>query len=137
MGNGVANPRRFFAELKRRNVLRAAALYAGAVWAFGQGLSQFSPALGLPDYATRWFLIAAVIGFPFWLAFAWFYEFTPQGIKRESEVAPSESVAHSTARKLDFAIIGVLIVAVALLASGYFVKRDTIVVANGTIAEAA
>ncbi|HET7562611.1 MAG TPA: tetratricopeptide repeat protein [Rhodanobacteraceae bacterium] len=113
----------FFAELKRRNVLRAAALYAGAAWAFGQGLSQFSPVLGLPDYATRWFLIAAVIGFPFWVAFAWFYEFTPQGIKRESEVAPSASITHSTARKLDFAIIGVLIVAVALLASGYVVRR--------------
>ncbi len=46
-------------------------LYAGTVWAFGQGLSQFSPAIGLPDWATRWFLIAATIGFPFWIAFAW------------------------------------------------------------------
>ena len=69
----------FFSELQRRNVLRAGVLYAGAVWAFGQGLSQFSPAVGLPDWATRWFLIAAAIGFPFWIAFAWFYEFTPQG----------------------------------------------------------
>jgi hypothetical protein len=39
----------FLAELQRRNVLRAGVLYAGAVWAFGQGLSQFSPAVGLPD----------------------------------------------------------------------------------------
>lgn len=77
----------FLAELKRRNVLRAAVLYAGAVWALSQGVSQLSPAIGLPDYATRWFLIAAVIAFPFWIAFAWFYEFTPQGFKRESEVA--------------------------------------------------
>ena len=85
-----------FAELKRRNVLRAAVLYAGAVWAFGQGFSQFSPALGLPDSATRWFLIAAAIGFPFWLAFAWFYEFTPQGLKRESEIATDSSITRST-----------------------------------------
>ena len=113
----------FFAELKRRNVLRAAVLYAGAAWAFGQGLSQFSPALNLPDYATRWFLIAAVIGFPFWLAFAWFYEFTPQGFKRDEDVAADALARHSNARKLDFAIIGVLIVAVVLLASGYFVRR--------------
>jgi len=47
--------RSLFAELKRRNVIRAAILYAGAVWAFGQVLSQFSPALGLPDWATRRF----------------------------------------------------------------------------------
>ena len=74
--------RSLFAELRRRNVIRAALLYIGAVWAFGQGLSQFSPALGLPDWATRWFLVAAAIGFPFWIAFAWFYEFTPEGLKQ-------------------------------------------------------
>lgn len=60
--------------------------------------------------------MACAILFPFWLAFAWLYEFTPQGIKRESEVAPGESIAHTTARKLDFAIIGVLAIAVLLLA---------------------
>ncbi|MEO6967847.1 MAG: tetratricopeptide repeat protein [Rhodanobacteraceae bacterium] len=112
-----------FAELRRRNVLRAGVLYIGAVWAFGQGLSQFSPAIGLPDWATRWFLIAAVIGFPFWIAFAWFYEFTPQGLKRESEIAPDDSIAHSTGRKLDRAIIAVLALAVVLLLTNTFVWR--------------
>jgi TolB-like protein/Tfp pilus assembly protein PilF len=113
----------FFAELKRRNVLRAMVLYAGAVWALSQGVSQLSPALGLPDYATRWFLIACAIGFPFWVAFAWFYELTPEGLKRDSAVVVDASSRHGTARKLDFAIIGVMAVAIALLASGYFVNR--------------
>ena len=110
-----------FAELRRRNVLRAGAFYIAAVWAFGQGLSQFSPAIGLPDWATRWFLVAAVIGFPFWLAFAWFFEFTPEGIKRERDVEPSESITPHTGRKLDFAIIGVLAIAVVLLVTDRFV----------------
>jgi len=113
----------FFAEMKRRNVVRAAVLYAGAVWALAQGISQLASAIGLPGYATRWFLIAAVIGFPFWLAFAWFYEFTPQGFRRDNELAADAPARHSNARKLDVAIIGVLIVAVVLLASGYFVRR--------------
>ncbi|MGH8212545.1 MAG: hypothetical protein ACREPP_04850, partial [Rhodanobacteraceae bacterium] len=113
----------FLHELRRRNVLRAALLYAGAVWAFGQGLSQFSPALGLPDWTTRWFLVAACIGFPFWLTFAWFYEFTPTGLKRESEIDPAESVTAHTGRKLDFWIIGVLAVAVVLLVTNQFVLR--------------
>jgi TolB-like protein/Tfp pilus assembly protein PilF len=117
---------KLIAELKRRNVLRAGALYAGAVWAFGQGLSQFSPALGLPDWATRWFLIACIIGFPFWIAFAWFYEFTPSGLKRESEIDPFDSIAHSTGRKLDFWIIGVLTVAVVLLLTNQFVLRKNV-----------
>ncbi len=114
----------FFAALKRRNVLRAAVLYAGAVWALSQGIAQLSGPLGLANWVTVWFLIAAVIGFPFWIAFAWFYEFTPQGFKRESEVAIDAPQRHSNARKLDFTIIGVMAVAIALLASGYFVHRN-------------
>src|SRR5690348_7650848 len=113
----------FWRELKRRNVLRAAALYAGGAWALSQGVSQLTPAIGLPDFATRWFLVAAAIGLPFWLAFAWFYEFTPQGLKRESEIAPDDSVAHSTGRKLDKWIIAVLAIAVVLLLTNTFVWR--------------
>ena len=113
----------FLAELRHRNVLRAAVLYAGAVWALAQGIAQLGPLFDAPNWALRAFVIACVIGFPFWVAFAWFYEFTPQGIKRESVVIEDAQSRHSTARKLDFAIIGVLIVAVVLLASGYFVRR--------------
>src|SRR6476646_5798216 len=115
--------RNFFGELKRRNVIRAAILYLGGVWALAQGISQLGPSVGAPEWATRWFLVAAAIGFPFWIAFAWFYEFTPEGLKRESEIDPAESITHHTGRKLDFAIIGVLAVAVVLLLTDRFVLR--------------
>ena len=115
-------PGRFFAELKRRNVIRAAILYLGAVWALAQGIAQLGPSVGAPDWTTRWFLVAAAIGFPFWIAFAWFYEFTPEGLKRESEIEAS-SITRHTGRKLDFTIIGVLTVAVVLLLTDRFVLR--------------
>src|SRR3954470_10952673 len=115
---------RLFAELKRRNVIRAAILYVGAVWALAQGISQLGPSVGAPEWATRWFLVAAGIGFPFWIAFAWFYEFTPEGLKRESEIDPVDSIKqHAGGRKLDFAIIGVLTIAVVLLLTDRFVLR--------------
>ena len=117
------DPKNFFGELKRRNVIRAAILYVGAVWALAQGISQLGPSLGAPEWATRWFLVAAGIGFPFWMAFAWFYEFTPEGLKRESEIDPAKSITYHTGRKLDFAIIGVLAVAVVLLLTDRFVLR--------------
>ncbi|HEX6613802.1 MAG TPA: hypothetical protein VF022_08070, partial [Rhodanobacteraceae bacterium] len=60
-------------------------------------------------------------GFPFWIAFAWLYELTPQGLKRESEIAPDDSIAHSTGRKLDKWIIAVLALAVVLLITNQFV----------------
>ena len=119
-----ANSRSFFSELRRRNVLRAAVFYVGAVWALAQGISQLGPSVGAPEWATRWFLVAAGIGFPFWIAFAWFYEFTPQGLKRESEIDPADAIAHWTGRKLDFAIIGVLALAVVLLLTDRFVLRQ-------------
>ena len=112
---------KLLAELQRRNVLRAGVLYAGAVWALAQGISQLSPAIGLPDWATRWFLVAAAIGFPFAMFFSWFYEWTPQGLKRESEIATDASIVRSTGRKLDRAISAVLAIAVVLLLTNTFV----------------
>jgi TolB-like protein/Tfp pilus assembly protein PilF len=113
--------RSLFAELKRRNVFRAAILYIGAVWALAQGISQLGPSVGLPEWTTRWFLVAAVVGFPFWIAFAWFFEFTPEGLKLERNVEPGESITHHTGRKLDFIIIGVMAVAIVLLVTDRFV----------------
>jgi TolB-like protein/Flp pilus assembly protein TadD len=113
--------RSLFAELKRRNVFRAAILYVGAVWALAQGISQLGPSVGLPEWTTRWFLVAAVVGFPLWVAFAWFFEFTPEGLKRERDVAPEDSITRHTGRKLDFIIIGVMAVAIVLLVTDRFV----------------
>ena len=120
----MASAPSFLAELRRRNVFRAAAIYAAAVWALAQGIAQLGPSVGLPDWGTRWFLVAAIVGFPFWIALAWFYEFTPHGLKRESEIGERDpSARHATGRKLDFAIIGVLAVAVVLLVTNQFVLR--------------
>ena len=115
----------FFAELKRRNVLRAGALYIGAAWALAQGAAQLLPVFGVHDWVTRWVVIAAVIGFPFALGFAWFYEFTPQGLKRDSEIDPAQSVRQHTGKKLDRWIIAVMAVAIVLLLADRFaLHRD-------------
>ncbi len=110
-----------YTTFRRRDVFRVGALYAAGVWALAQGIAQLGPAFGMPDWGTRWFVIAAIIGFPFWIAFAWFYGFTPEGLKRESEVERHESITHHAGRKLDFAIIGVLAVALVLLMTDRFV----------------
>src|SRR5450432_2566382 len=125
----------FFTELKRRNVIRAAILYVGGVWALAQGISQLGPSLSTPEWLTRWFLVAAGIGFPFWIALAWFYEFTPEGLKRESEIDRGDSISHRTSRKLDFAIIGVLSIAVVLLLTDRFMSRHRVNQTSVSISE--
>jgi len=110
-----------FAELRRRNVFRAGAFYIAATWALAQGIAQLGPAFGMPEWGTRWFVIACAIGFPFWIAFAWFFEFTPEGLKRESEVDPSQSITEHTGKKLDRWIFAIMGVAIVLLLTNTFV----------------
>ncbi|MGH8153767.1 MAG: hypothetical protein ACREP0_00795 [Rhodanobacteraceae bacterium] len=111
----------FWYELKRRNVLRAGVLYAAAAWLLVQIATQVFPFFHIPEWIVRWIVVASVIGAPFWLALAWFYELTPEGLKRETEVAPHESIARSTGRTLDYAIIAVLAVVVIVLAANTLV----------------
>lgn len=125
---------KFIGELKRRNVPRAAILYIGSVWALAQGIAQLGPELGAPESATRWFLIAAVIGLPLWLVFSWRYEFTSQGIKLESEVDDNGLDARTVKRRTDLVIIGVLAIAVVLLLTDRVVERTMPVQAGQAVA---
>lgn len=126
--------RSFLAELKRRNVLRAATLYIAAAWALSQGVAQLLPVFDFPNWVVRWFVIAAMIGFPFAMLFSWFYEWTPRGIVRETEVAPEASVSRETGRKLDRAIIAVLAVAVVLLVADILVPHKDRATAKASVA---
>ena len=69
-----------FAELRRRNVYRAAVLYAAGAWLVVQVATQVFPFFHIAEWVVRWIVVAAIVGFPFWIAFAWFYEFTPKGL---------------------------------------------------------
>jgi len=110
-----------FAELERRNVYRAAAFYAASAWLLVQIATQVFPFFHIAEWVVRWIVIAAIIGFPFWIAFAWFYEFTPEGLKRESEIDPSRSAAAHSGKKLDRWIIAIMAVAIVLLLTNTFV----------------
>lgn len=103
----------FFGELKQRHVVRAAIIYVAAVWALAQGISQLSPVFGLGPGVTFWFVIACVIGFPFWIAFAWYFRFTAHGVERESETAEDAATLRRSGHRLDYWIISILVIAVA------------------------
>ncbi len=114
-----------FAELKRRNVFRAAAFYAASAWLLVQIATQVFPFFHIAEWVVRWIVVAAEIGFPFAMVFSWLYEWTPHGLQRESEVAPNESVTRESSKKLDRWIIAILVLAVVLLLTNQFVlHRD-------------
>lgn len=124
------------AELQRRNVYRAAAFYAASGWLLVQIATQVFPLFHAPEWSLRWIVVAVIVGFPFAMLFAWFYEWTPQGLKRESEIDRSESVTRKTGRTLDRAIIAVLGLIVVLLLTDRFVlhKDATVSIGDKSIA---
>src|SRR2546426_5140380 len=109
------NPKNFFAELKRRNVYKVAIAYAVVAWLLMQVASQIFPFFEIPNWAVRLVVLLLIIGFPVALILAWAFELTPEGIKRTEDVDLSKSVRRKTGRKLDFFIIAVLMLVIAIL----------------------
>ncbi|HEY5642225.1 MAG TPA: hypothetical protein VIS31_05050 [Woeseiaceae bacterium] len=120
-----------FEELKRRNVFRVALVYLAAGWLVLQVVSLVLDSTSAPDWVMQVFLLAVAVGFPFALIFAWAYEKTPDGIKREKEVDRTNSIAEQTGRELNRLIIIVLAAAVAFLLIDKFVLQVDPVPAAG------
>jgi TolB-like protein/Tfp pilus assembly protein PilF len=114
------NPKNIFTELKRRNVYRAAVAYGVVAWFLTQLTTQVLPLFEIPNSAVRFVVIALVIGFPIAMLLAWLYEFTPEGIVRTEDLHPAQarSIQRATGRILDFIIIGVLLLVIAMLIVG-------------------
>lgn len=104
-----------FEELKRRNVFRVAIAYGVASWLLLQIVDVVGPILKFSDEVARYLLFFVVIGFVPALIIAWAFELTPDGVKLESEVDRSRSIAPHTGRRLDRAIIVILVLAVGFL----------------------
>ena len=114
----------FFEELKRRNVIRIAIAYGVASWFLLQLGDVVLENLDAPEFVMRYLIITLVICFPVVVILAWALEWTPEGIKKESDVDRSQSVATQTGRKLDRAIIGILTILVGFLLIDKLVLQD-------------
>lgn len=114
----------FFEELKRRNVFRVGIAYLVGAWLLLQLADVLSELLNLPEQMGPVVVAIVALGFPIVLFAAWAYELTPQGIKRESEVDRSQSVAGRTGRNLNVLITVLLLVAVGYLLYDKFLLRE-------------
>jgi len=113
-----------FAELKRRNVVRVGAAYALIGWVIAQ-IAEFAfENFGAPDWVLKSVVVILLLGLPLALFFAWAFEMTPEGIKREKDVDRSQSITPQTGRKLDRAIISILVVALGWFAWDKFFVAD-------------
>jgi TolB-like protein/Flp pilus assembly protein TadD len=103
-------------ELRRRNVLRMAVLYAVAAWLIMQVAEVLIDLAKLPDQIGPIILGVLAVGFPIALILSWFYEITPEGISLDKDVVPGESIKGVSGRRLEFIVISLLCAAVILFA---------------------
>lgn len=104
----------FIDELKRRKVIKVAIAYAVTGWLLIEIAATTFPMLMLPDWTATFVTVLLIIGFPIALIFAWAYEITPEGIKRDADAKRAEP-AYGSGRKLDFAVIGLLALGIVYL----------------------
>ncbi len=104
-----------FEELKRRNVFRVAIAYVILAWLMAQVAEMLLETFGAPEWVLKTLLVFFLVGFPFALFFAWAFELTPEGLKKEKDVDRTASITPQTGHKLDRTIIAVLVLAI-----GYF-----------------
>ncbi len=107
-------------ELKRRNVIRVGLAYIVTAWLLLQIADVIINNIEAPEWVFQVMMLVIGLGFPVAVVFAWAFEMTPEGLKREADVDRNESVTKVTGRKLDLVIIGVLVAAVAYFAVDKF-----------------
>ena len=109
----------FFDELKRRNVFRVAVAYIVASWLVLQVADIVLQGIEAPAWVMKVFMLALALGLPIAVMFAWVFELTPDGLKKEKDVDRSRSVTPDTGRKLNLVTIGMLVAVVVVV----FVER--------------
>ena len=123
----------FIAELKRRNVIRMAGLYLVGAWLVVQVSSTVLPKIDAPAWLPRSIVILFAVAFVPTLILSWVFELTPDGIMRDGEVRPEQSIAPQTARRMDRAIIVVLLLALSYFGFDKFVlapRREAVRIAQ-------
>ena len=113
------------AELRRRNVIRVAVAYAVVAWVLAQIAELAFDGFDAPVWVLKSVLVILALGFPLAVFFAWAFELTPEGVKKQAEVDSSSSITQNTGRKLDYLIIAVLVVAVGMLLIDKFMLQET------------
>ncbi len=104
-----------FSELKKRNVIRGAIAYAAVAWLVIEVGSVVLPAFGAPEWALRGLIILLAAGAIPALVLIWRYEWTPEGVMKESDAEAASTDSTLRSRRIDVAIIAVLGLALAVV----------------------
>jgi len=120
---------RFWQELRRRKVIKVAAMYAGTTFIIIDASANVLPRLGLPDWTVTFLIILLLVGFPISLILSWIFDLTPQGLEKTDRIEEDlkkEEVSQKTRRlfTLSNLIIAILLVVVCILLYPKLFNKD-------------
>ncbi len=125
----------FFGELKRRNVVKVAVAYAIVGWVLIEVTTTVLPTFEAPAWVLQTITFVIILGFPLAVVLSWIFDLTPEGLERTGPVPVSGRVAKSSERKLDFAIIGALVLALGFVVYNYVLEdRGAVAVLPNSVA---
>ena len=110
-----------------------AGLYLVGAWLVVQVAGTRAANVRRTEWLPRTIVVLLAIGFVPAVIFSWVFELTPQGLKREEDVAPEQSITPQTGRRMDRMIIVVLVLALGYFAFDKFVltpRREAALVAS-------
>ena len=114
-------------ELRRRQVFRATGLYVGGVWIVLQVGEVVLPIYDAPDWIMKALISVAIICLPIAIALAWTLDLTSTGIHAETEADDTTEAPIAIGRsKMDYVVVGVLLVALAGSLFGNFAPREAV-----------
>ena len=125
----------FISELKRRNVIRMAGLYLVGAWLITQVAATLLPVFEAPAWVMKTIVGVLAFGFVPAMIFAWIFELTPDGLKRDADVTPEQSIAPQTARKMERSMLVLFAIALSFFGFDKFYlapKREAALVSVAT-----
>src|SRR5438874_9203248 len=107
----------FFSELKRRNVLKVALVYAVVSWLLIAVASVLLPIFEAPGWIMKAFVVLLAIGFAVTVFVSWNFAMTPEGMKRTQDVSPGDVIPYWSRRKYAKFMISTAVIAFVLSAA--------------------
>jgi adenylate cyclase len=121
---GTMTVSKLISELRRRNVIRMAGLYLVGAWLILQVAETLLPIFHTPDWVLQAMVVLLALGFVPAVVFSWLFELTPEGIKRDAEVTPEQSIASTTGRRMDRLIFAGVLALIAVIAADRYWPRS-------------
>ena len=113
----------FLSELKRRNVIRVGIAYIVVAWLIMQFADVVLNNIEAPGWVFQVIMLMLAIGLPLVLIFAWAFEMTPEGLKKEKDVDRSQSITPHTGKKLNNTILVLMALVIAYLLFDKFSEK--------------